>query len=69
MLQLANVLFETGTGLSGLLSDGTSILSSLTTWASSITSWIFGDPMARMFLAIMLIMLGLHFVKSFIRTA
>ena len=71
MLALFNVpvLFSSDTGLSGLLSDGTTILTSLTTWATSITTWIFGNAMARLFLAIMLIMLALHFVKSFIRTA
>lgn len=72
MLALFNVpvLFTSNTGgLSGLLSDGSTILSSLTTWATSITTWIFSDDMARLFLAIMLIMLALHFVKSFIRTA
>lgn len=63
------ILAESSTGLSGLLSDGTTILTSLTTWATSITTWIFGNEMARLFLAIMLLMLGLHFVKSFIRTA
>ena len=63
------VLFSTTTPLDDTLSDGSTILSSLTQWATSITTWIFGNPMARMFLAIMLIMLGLHFVKSFIRTA
>lgn len=66
---LVPVLFEGETGLSGLLSDGSTILASLTTWATSITTWIFGNEMARLFLAIMLLMLGLHFVKSFIRTA
>ena len=62
------VLFSS-TPLEDTLSDGSTILTSITNWATSITTWIFGNPMARMFLAIMLIMLGLHFVKSFIRTA
>lgn len=69
MFLINPIVLAEGTGLSGLLSDGSSILASLTNWATTITTWIYGNEMARLFLAIMLLMLGLHFVKSFIRTA
>lgn len=64
-----HVLNEGNTALSELLADATTILTSIITNATSITTWILGNPMARLFLAIMLLMLALHFVKSFIRTA
>ena len=55
--------------MSAIITAATSILTALTGWATSITTWLIADPMAVMFLAIMFVMLGLHFVKSFIRTA
>ena len=63
------ILLDTPTPLETIITAAGTVLSSLTTWATSITSWLIADPMAVMFLAIMFVMLGLHFVKSFIRTA
>lgn len=59
-----------GTSLIGdLVTDTGSLLTGVVSWGTQITTWIAGNPMARLFLAIMLLMLGLHFVKSFIKTA
>lgn len=55
--------------MTAIITAAGSILTALTGWATSITTWLIADPMAVMFLAIMFVMLGLHFVKSFIRTA
>lgn len=63
------ILLEGETPLQIIISSAGTVLSSLTSWASQITAWLIADPMAVMFLAIMFVMLGLHFVKSFIRTA
>lgn len=60
---------EEVTGLAAIIQAAGQVLTALTGWATSITSWLIEDDMAVMFLAIMFVMLALHFVKSFIRTA
>ena len=57
------------TGMSAIITAAGTLLTSLITWAGNITSFLIADDMAVMFLAIMFVMLGVHFVKSFIRTA
>lgn len=65
----AVVQFEGSTLIGDLITDTGSLLTGVVNWGTQITTWIAGNAMARMFLAIMLLMLGIHFVKSFIRTA
>lgn len=65
----AIVQFEGTTLIGDLVTDVGTLLGGVTQWATSIVTWIIGNQMARLFLAIMLLMLGIHFVKSFIRTA
>lgn len=55
--------------MSAIITAAGTLLTSLITWAGNITSFLIADDMAVMFLAIMFVMLGVHFVKSFIRTA
>lgn len=68
-MSIANVTLAEATLIGDLVTDVTSLLGGVTSWATSIVTWIIGNEMARLFLAIMLLMLGIHFVKSFIRTA
>ena len=63
------IMMEGETGMAAIITAASSVLTALTGWATQITTWLIADPMAVMFLAIMFVMLGLHFVKSFIRTA
>lgn len=63
------VLLEGETGMTAILTAAGSLLTQLITWAGSITSFLISDSMAVMFLAIMFVMLAVHFVKSFIKTA
>lgn len=55
--------------MSAIITAAGTLLTSLITWAGNITAFLISDDMAVMFLAIMFVMLGVHFVKSFIRTA
>lgn len=63
------VLMEGETGMTAIITAAGSLLTSLVSWAGSITAFLISDPMTVMFLAIMFVMLGVHFVKSFIKTA
>lgn len=60
---------EEVSALSTILTDVGTIISSLTQWMTSLTTWVLGDTLARMFFAIMFIMLALHVIKSLIAGA
>lgn len=54
------------TGVAAILEAMTSILSSLTAAMTSLTTWILGNELARMFFAIMFIMLAIHLINSLV---
>lgn len=58
---------ESTTFLSTLISLITQLITGLTGWMTSFTTWIKGDEVALLFIGIMLMMLAVHLIKSFIR--
>lgn len=60
---------EPATGLSAIITAVGTLLSGLTGWLTSITTWVLADPLAIMFYAIMFVMLALHVLFSLINGA
>ena len=60
------ILAEGNTGVAGVLTVMTQIITSLVSALSSFTAWILSDDLAIMFFAIMFIMLAIHLLHSLV---
>lgn len=57
---------EPTTGMAAIISAVGTLLTGITGWLTSLTTWILGDNLAIMFYAIMFVMLALHVLYSLI---
>lgn len=57
---------EPATGMAAIITAVGTLLSGITGWLTSLTTWILGDNLAIMFYAIMFVMLALHVLYSLI---
>lgn len=57
---------EPSTPMTDIYSVVTALIRQLTSWATSLTTWILGDDLAQLFLGIMLLMLTIHIIHSLV---
>lgn len=54
------------TGIEAIIQAVGTLISAITGWLTSFTTWILADPLAIMFYSVLFVMLAIHVLHSFI---
>lgn len=57
---------EPVTGIAAIIEAVGTLISAITGWLTSFTTWILADPLAIMFYSVLFVMLAIHVLHSFI---